>query len=229
MDTRSSKNALVWGSTLIIMGGLLLVQSFVDLSPWIWVAGLVVMGVITFVIYTTDTSQWWILIPTFALWAIAGLVALIELNVLRDEIIATYVLTVIALPFLYVFLRDRSQWWALIPAYILFAIGLMVGLIGEGVLEDLLIPAYVLLTIAFPFFVVYLRDTKQWWALIPGGIIGIIGLSFLLAEGAFKYILPAAIILVGAWILLRQFIRTETPVVETSTPISVEPDEPDQE
>jgi hypothetical protein len=224
MDTRSSKNALVWGSILIIMGGLLLVQSFVDLSPWIWVAGLVVMGVITFVIYTTDTSQWWILIPTFALWAIAGLVALITVDILRDELIATYVLTVIALPFLYVFIRDRAQWWALIPAYILFAIGLMVGLIGENVLQDLLIPAYVLLTIALPFFVVYIRDTKQWWALIPGGIIGIIGISFLLAEGAFKFFLPVAVILVGAWILLRQFTQPRSAVIEaaSTTPSDIE-------
>jgi len=225
MDIRSRSGALVWGSLLIILGAILLVETFVVLSPWVWVAALVILGAICLFIYTTETSQRWILIPTYTLWAIAGLIAFVELDFLRDHFVATYVLTVIALPFLYVFLRDRSQWWGLIPAYILFAVGMMVGLIGESVLEGLLIPSYVLLAIAFPFFVVYVRDTKQWWALIPGGIIGIIGFSFLLAEGAFKYLLPALVILAGAWILIRQFIRREPSIVEAPEPVSIETDD----
>jgi threonine/homoserine/homoserine lactone efflux protein len=65
-------------------------------------------------------------------------------------------------------------------------VGVMVGLIGLGVLDDLLIPTYVMFAIAIPFFVVYARDTKQWWALIPGGIMVVIGLSFLVAEAMFR-------------------------------------------
>jgi hypothetical protein len=135
----------------------------------------------------------------------------------------------IAFPFLFIFLRNREQWWSLIPAYILIAIGVMVGLIGEGILNDLLIPAYVLLAIALPFFVVYVRDTRQWWALIPGGIIGIIGVSFLLAEGAFQYVLPAVAILAGAWILIRQFIRQEPVTGDQPTSVPIETDETTQE
>jgi len=225
MDTRSSKGSLVWGSLLVILGGMMLVQTFVDLSAWIWVAGLAVLGLIILAIYRMDTSQQWILIPTYVLWAIAGLVALTEVNFLRGQYVATYVLTIIALPFLYVYLRDRKLWWSLIPAYSMLAIGLMVGLIGEGILEDLLIPAYIMFAIAIPFFVAYIRDTKLWWSLVPGIILGIVGASFLLAEGAFKFLFPVLVILAGAWILVRQFIRPETPMVETPTPISIESDE----
>jgi hypothetical protein len=132
------------------------------------------------------------------------------LNVLRDEAIATYVLTAIALPFLLTFMQsDRTKWELLLPPYILIAVGVMVGLIGVGFLDDLLVPAYVLIAIAIPFFVVYARDTKKWWALIPGGITAIVGLSFLIAEAAVQFVVPGLLIIAGVWVLFRQFRNKE--------------------
>ena len=214
MDTQSRKQGIVWGSLLIFFGVMALVETYTDLTAWTWVIILAAGGLGLFGVYLTDRSDWGLLIPAYVLWAIAGLIALIELNILRDESIATYVLAAIALPFLVVFVRNRDQWWALIPAYVLLAVGGMVGLIGSGVLDDLLIPAYVMFAIAIPFFVVYARNTKQWWALIPGGITAIIGLSFLIAETAVQYVGPVALILVGVWILARQFIRREPAVLD---------------
>jgi uncharacterized protein with PQ loop repeat len=138
------------------------------------------------------------------------LVALIELDALRDDFIATFVLTVIALPFLVGFLRNREQWGLLIPAYVLLAVGVMVWLLERGVLNDLLVPAYVMFAIAIPFFMVYGRNPQQWWALIPGGIMAVIGLSFLIAEATIGYAVPAVLILAGIWILVRQFTHQES-------------------
>ena len=118
-------------------------------------------------------------------------------------------LLAIALPFLAVFYRDRAQWWALIPAYVLLAVGVMVGLLGLGLLSDLMVPAYVLFAVAVPFFVVYGLDRRNWWALIPGGIMALIGLFFLIAEAASAYIGALLLILAGAWILFRVFTRRE--------------------
>jgi hypothetical protein len=209
---------LVWGGLLILLGAVLLVETFTDLSVWTWVAMLAVGGLGAFGVFLTNRSDWGLLIPTYVLWAIAGLIALITLNVLRDESVATYVLAAIALPFLVVFLRNRQQWWALIPADVLLAIGVMVGLLGLGVLTDLLVPAYVMLAIAIPFFVVYVRNPKQWWALIPGGILAAIGLSFLIAEAAVQYVAPVALVIVGVWILVRQFARKEPASLEADPP-----------
>jgi hypothetical protein len=103
---------LVWGGLLILLGAVLLVETFTDLSVWTWVAMLAVGGLGAFGVFLTNRSDWGLLIPTYVLWAIAGLIALITLNVLRDESVATYVLAAIALPFLVVFLRNRQQWWA---------------------------------------------------------------------------------------------------------------------
>jgi len=218
MKTQSMRQGFVWGGLLILLGAVLLVETYTDLTAWAWVIILAAGGLGAFGVYLTDRSDWGLLIPAYVLWSVAGLVALIELNILRDESIATYVLTAIALPFLVVFLRNRDQWWALIPAYVLLVVGVMVGLLGLGVLTDLLVPAYVMFAIAIPFFVVYVRNTKQWWALIPGGILAIIGLSFLIAEAAAQYIAPVALVIVGVWILVRQFTRKEPASPEADQP-----------
>ena len=189
MKSQSRKPGLIWGGLLILFGALLLIETLTDLSAWVWVAVLAVAGLGAFAIYLGDRSDWGLLIPVYVLWSIAALVALITLNILRDDFVATFVLSVIALPFLVAFLRDRSRWGLLIPVYILFAVGIMVALIELGVLDDLLIPAYVLLAVSIPFFVVTVRNPKQWWPLIPGGITAIIGLSFLIAESVAQYVL----------------------------------------
>ena len=221
MRSSTGKQALVWGGLLILFGTTMLVESFVELSAWAWVAVLAAGGLGAFVVYLMDLSDWGYLIPAYVLWAIAAMIALITLNVLQDEFIAGYVLAAIALPFLATFVRNREQWWALIPSYVLLAVGLMVVLIGVGVLDDLVIPAYVMFAIAIPFLVVFARDTEQWWALIPGGITAIIGFSFLLAENLIQYVGAAVLIIAGAWILMRQFIRRE-PQGEAPEPVSEE-------
>ena len=226
MKSQARRQGLVWGGLLIFFGVMALLEAYTDLSAWVWVAILAAAGLGVFGIYLTDRSQWGLLIPAYVLWAVALMVALITLNVLRDEFIATYVLATIALPFLVAFLHDRSQWGLLVPAYVLLAVGVMIGLIGRGVLSDLLIPSYVLFAIAIPFFVVYARDPKQWWPLIPGGIMAVIGLIFLIAEAAVQYVAPAVLVLVGVWILVRQFTRREPTEPETPAPSGLEADEP---
>jgi hypothetical protein len=246
---------------LILAGVLALVEMYTTLSTWTWAAILAIAGLVAFGIYLTDRSDWGALVPTYALWAVAGLLALIELGILQDSFIATYVLTAIAIPFVVVYVRSRSQWWALIPAYVLLAIavmlwleewgiledgfiatfvltsialpfivifvrdrnrwwalipaytllavGIMVGLIEMNVLDDLLIPAYVFFAIALPFIAVYVRNTKHWWALIPAGIMIFMGLAFLIAEGGAQFIAAAAMIVIGVWMLARGFLRRE--------------------
>jgi hypothetical protein len=211
MDTNARKRGLIWGGLLILLGGLLLVEQYtaVELSAWIWVGALALVGLIAFVFYITDRSDVWLLLTAYILWAVAGLVALITLDALPDDLVPLYVLTAIALPFVVVYLRDRTQWWALIPAYVLIVIGLMVALIELGILTDLLIPGYIMFAIAIPFLAVFARDTNNWWALIPGGVLAFIGIVFFVAEAALQFILPAFLILIGLWILVRGLFRKD--------------------
>ena len=229
MQSQSRRQALVWGSLLILFGVMALVATLTDLSAWVWVIVLAVAGLLVFGVYLSDRSDPTLLIPVYVLWAVAGLLTLITLNILQDEFIALYVLAAIALPFLVVFLRDRAQWWALIPAYVLLAVGLMVGLTASGVLSELLIPAYVMFAVAIPFLVVFALNPKEWWPLIPGGIMTVIGLAFLVAEAAVEYIGPIALVVVGIWILARQFIRKDPAVPDLPATTGPEVDEPPAE
>jgi uncharacterized membrane protein HdeD (DUF308 family) len=57
--------------------------------------------------------------------------------------------------------------------------------------------------------VVYIRNNKNWWALIPGGILAVTAISFLIAETAVEYIVPIVLIAVGILIVVRQFTKKE--------------------
>jgi hypothetical protein len=229
MQSQSKRQGLVWGGLLILFGVMGLVATLTDLSAWVWVIILGLAGLLVFGVYLTDRSDLTLLIPAYVLWAVAGLVALTTLDILRDEFIAMYVLTAISLPFLVVFVRDRAQWWALIPVYVLLAVGLMVGLIASGILSELLIPAYVMFAVAIPFLVVFALNPKAWWPLIPGGIMAVIGLAFLVAETAVEYIGPAVLVVVGIWILARQLLRKEPATPDVPAVSGPEVDEPPAE
>ncbi len=219
MDTNVKMRGVIWGGLLILLGGFLLVDQFADLTEWIWVAALVFSGMVALVVYLSDRSDGWLLLTAYILLVIAGLVTLTTFNLLTDDLVAVYVLLAIALPFLVVFLRDRSQWWALIPAYVLLAVALMNWLMEAGILSDLLVPGYVMFAVAIPFFVVYGRNTKQWWALIPAGILTIIGIIFFISEAAVQYIGAVLLVITGLWILVRVFTRKGGPETEASTAV----------
>jgi hypothetical protein len=169
----------------------------------VWFVLLVLGGMAALAFYVTDRSDRPALIAAYALWAIALLLALIMLNVLRDEAVAVYILLVAALPFGLTYARDRRQPWALIPAYTLVAVALMIALLGLGILVGELVPPYVLFAIALPFFAVYASDRRQWWAIIPAGILTAVALFFLVAEEALEWAVPVLLILAGVWILAR--------------------------
>jgi len=155
-------------------------------------------------------ANWWALIPTYALVSIGLMVLLLEFGLLRDGIVPLYVLGSIGLPFLLVYFLNRNNWWALIPAWVMFTIGVMVFLIEAGLLINLAIPAYIMFAIAIPFFVVFLFNRKQnRWALIPGGITGVIGLGFFAGTDLAAYVIPAALIIFGGWVLIGSFTKKE--------------------
>jgi hypothetical protein len=156
MRSPSRKQSVVWGSLLVFFGVLALVEQFVDLSSWVWVGALAASGLGVFAVFLTDRSVWGLLLTAYILWAVAGLIAFAELEILPDPFIALYVLTAVALPFLVVFLRDHSRWWALIPAYVLIAIGIIISLSEWNIVSDEIIAPFILAIIALPFLVVFM-------------------------------------------------------------------------
>ena len=154
-------------------------------------------------VYFKNKEHWWALIPAYVFLLIGTLITLDEGLRLGEEVIAPGILGGIGLPFLYVYFRNRENWWALIPSYALLAIATMVGLLEYNLLTGLAIPAFIMLAVAIPFFFVYIRNQENSWALIPGGITALIGSGFLLGTDFGKYFTPAILVLGGIWMLVR--------------------------
>lgn len=212
MNTLAARGRALWGGFLVILGGVLLLEYFVELGVWPWVIFLTLFGLGFYALYAADRKHKWLLIPSYVLLTIAGLLTLTELDVLRGDVVAIYVFVVIAIPFLFVYLRNRRAWWALIPAYVMLALTGLIGLDALGVFPGDTEVSYIMFAIAFPFFFVYVRNTRMWWALIPGVIMAIIGGAFLFTAEIGRYIGPAFIILIGVWILFRAFVRPQERV-----------------
>ncbi len=215
METQSGRGRALWGGFLVILGGVLLLEYYVELTLWAWVIFLAAFGLGFFALYATDRTQKGHLIPSYVLLVIAGLLVLLDFDILYGDAVALYALTAIALPFLYVYLRNRKMWWALIPAYTMLAVAGLIGFESIDIFEGDTAVSYIMFAIALPFLFVYVRNTKMWWALIPGGIMAIIGISFLFTADLGKYIGPGIIILLGLWILLRAFIRPAAQVSDS--------------
>ncbi len=154
-------------------------------------------------VYLKKKERWWALIPAYVFLLIGLLITLDEFFVFGDKFIAPGILGGIGLPFLYVYFRNRDNWWALIPAYTLLALGTMIGLLVFNLLSGLAVPAFILLAIAIPFFFVYGLNQQKSWPLIPGGITALMGMGFLLGTDFGKYLFPAVLVLVGGWLLVR--------------------------
>jgi hypothetical protein len=76
------------------------------------------------------------------------------------------------LVFLLVFITNTDEWWALIPGFILFGMGINIFMgrwldAGDSNLSGAIFLAFV----GLPFFLIYLSNHGHWWAIIPGGVL----------------------------------------------------------
>jgi hypothetical protein len=195
--------SLIWGGMLILLGLLLLLENLNVFGEWqapFWSLFLGAFGLLFLSIYVRDREQWWALIPALVILGIAVAVFLAEQDLIAGYLVATIILAAVGLPFLLIFVTDRGHWWALIPALTMLGVAAGVFLEGVGAIGGTAVAGFVLGGISLGFLSIYLIDREQWWALIPGGIMGIMAFFFLLAT-ATKYIWPLAIILLGLLLL----------------------------
>ncbi len=89
------------------------------------------------------------------------------------------------LVFLLVFILNTENWWALIPGFVLIAIGVIIFM-GQNLedIADLWSGAIFLGLLGFSFWLIYIFHSDNWWAIIPGGVLlTLAGVTLLPDEG----------------------------------------------
>ena len=202
---------IVWGALLIVAGLLFLAQSM-GLIPSAWGAlWAIVFGVagLAFVAYLfVDRRQWWAIIPGLTLLGLAGVMVLSMLTPEENGGWAGAVfLGAIGLSFVIVYIMRRDFWWALIPAGALMTLALVA--LSSSFMIGLESGALLFIGLGVTFGIVALvptPDGRMTWALIPAGILGVMGILIALAMGSLlNYVWPVALIIAGVYILIRGF------------------------
>ncbi len=70
------------------------------------------------------------------------------------------------------FLGNRNHWWAVVPGFVLLALGALIGLEAlDRELASIWGGSLFLGAFALGFLTIYATRREAWWALIPGGVM----------------------------------------------------------
>ena len=196
---------------LIVVGILLLLQNFGILGgvvALIWSLIFAAGGLIFLYMFLTNRTQWWAIIPGFALLGLAALIALDEFFPrVGDALGGMIFLGGIGLAFWVIYFLNREHWWAVIPGGVMFTVALITGL--DAVFEGAETGGVLFLGLGLTFGLLSLLPTPQGrmrWALIPAAVLLVMGLLITAAAtGILEYLWPAALIVVGLYLLFRMF------------------------
>jgi hypothetical protein len=198
---------ILWGGLLIVAGVLFLLQEM-NLIPsaWdiVWALLFGVAGCVFLFAFLTDRTHWWPLIPGIGLLSLAVLM-LVEEALPGSDWAGAIFLGGIGISFWLVYALNRENWWAVIPGGVLVTLAFVAGF--DSFMVDDVGGGIFMLGLGLTFGLVGLLPTPQGrmnWAFIPAAVLLIIGL-FLITPWMplFSYIWPVALILLGAYFILR--------------------------
>lgn len=207
-----SRWTIMWGLVLVLIGVLLLGQQLgwfgpIQLSFAVFLFG--IPGLMFLLMYFSDRRQWWALIPGCILLGLTGVV-FNEANRFASSLLSGSIfLFSVALPFWLIYLLKR-WWWAIIPAGVVTVLAMMPVLSDRVPGETLGGIFFIGLALVFALVRLATRsDPNMVWAWWPAGILAILGVITLLLGNATiaQYAWPIALIVLGGWLLTRNFTR----------------------
>jgi len=207
--TKWLKSPLLWGSLLVVTGVLFLIQELfnIQLGSIFWGILLGLAGLFFILIYINNRLNWWALIPGITLIGV-GLSTIVEVILpgIGEALGGVLVLGGIGAGFIGVYISDRRQWWAIIPAGVMLTLAVISVL--DSLLSDLGSGGLIFFGLGLTFAVLALlpgeQGSRMRWAWIPAIVLVIVGLLVTAAaEELLIYLGPAALILGGIFIILR--------------------------
>ena len=204
---------IFWGLVLVFGGILLLLDTFgiLNVGEFFWTVVTAVVGLLFLSLFVTNRDHWWALIPGIILLTISAIIGLyLFLPGFSDTNLSIPILLGgFALSFLLVYIAERANWWAIIPAGVITTIAIAAsvdennsGFGGGGLF---------FLGLGITFALVAILPTtagRMRWAWIPAGILGLFGLIIMIAaEEYINYIWPSALILCGILLVGRSLKR----------------------
>jgi hypothetical protein len=200
-----------WGVLLIIGGIIFLLDNLgiftIGETFWGVILGIGAIGFLS--VYLSNRENWWALIPGMILLSVS---ALIIINAIfpgdTGALGGVIVLGGIGLAFLLIYLTNRENWWAIIPAGVMLTLSVVV-LLGEA-FSGIEVGGIFFLGLGLTFGLVAIIPTphgQMKWAFIPAGIMIVMGLLITAAlSPLINYIWPSALILAGLLLVFRAYI-----------------------
>ncbi|MFU8774070.1 MAG: LiaF transmembrane domain-containing protein [Anaerolineales bacterium] len=203
---------LFWG-LILIGGGLLLLLSnlgIIEITAPIWSLVFLVASIGFLSVFISERENWWALIPGMVLLALAAITYLnFAYPEIRGELTGVIILGSIGLSFIFVYLVNRENWWAIIPAGVMLTIAAVAGL--SNIISGFDTGGIFFLGLGLTFLIVAVLPSHRGelrWAFIPGGILTMMGLLILVALGQWINIIgPSVLIIFGVFLIYRSFLK----------------------
>ena len=199
---------VIGGILLIAAGILFLLQNLNIIGPdiaLVWAFLFVAGGAIVLYVFLSNRTQWWAVIPAFALLGIGALIAISQLAPGLGAWGGALFLGALGLAFWVIYLTNREYWWAVIPGGVLITLALVAGL--SSVLEGIDVSGVFFLGLAATFGLLSFIRTPEGrlkWALIPAIVMLVMGLAMTAFSASLvKYLWPLALIGGGIYLIVR--------------------------
>jgi hypothetical protein len=196
---------LLIGSLLILGGLLTLLDNFGvirNASGIFWGLVLGLGGLAFLYLYLTNTSNWWALIPAFALFGMAAS------NFLPSSLKAwngLMFLGGLGFAFWAIYFTGRERWWAIIPGGVLLTLG-VISVLDNVSGRDSGGLLFLGLGITFLLVAILPAPINRSWAIFPAAALLVLGaLLGTPFKGLADYVWPAALFIAGAYLIFNFF------------------------
>lgn len=200
---------LFWGIILVLGGILLLLDTFgiIQGNELFWIVITAIAGIFFLMLYLPNRENWWALIPGVIFLAVSTAIGLSTfLPGFKDaNMVGPVILGGIGLSFFLIYIVERSNWWAIIPA------GVMTTIAAVAVLDSTSTSGtsggifFLGLGITFVLVAILPNLVGQMrWAWIPAAVLGLMGILIMLAaDNLINFIWPSALVVAGIVLVWR--------------------------